>query len=39
MSNPHAARLQELIHRYDKVLAAATPKNTGPARLLEGVPC
>lgn len=39
MSNPRAARLQQLIHRRDKVLAVLHPPTAAHARIMERAGC
>ena len=39
MSDPHAARLQQLIHRGDKVLAVLHPPSAAHARIMEKAGC
>ena len=39
MSDPRAARLQELIHRRDKVLAVLHPPSAAHARIMEKAGC
>src|ERR1700738_2157028 len=39
MSDPRAARLQELIHRRDKVLAVLHPPSAAHARIMEMAGC
>jgi 2-methylisocitrate lyase-like PEP mutase family enzyme len=39
MSDPLAARLQELIHRRDKVLAVLHPPSAAHARIMEQAGC
>jgi hypothetical protein len=39
MTNPRAARLQELIHRRDKVLAVLHPPSAAHARIMEKAGC
>src|SRR5690242_13019330 len=39
VSNPRSARLQELIHRRDKVLAVLHPPSAAHARIMEMAGC
>ena len=39
MSDPRTARLQELIHRRDKVLAVLHPPTAAHARIMERAGC